>query len=180
MTPAQIEKIMSLVDQYAATRNAGYIGSFGTPAEARAAVEAALRYAPQWPPCRGVPRAGCNYLAACDTVCNKCGEVHRFPFATPSAPTALEPAQRWPVSQDPLTQLQVAAIISDRDTPTGEQSSVVEPRDERAEFEEWCEAHLMPAESDWFRREPDEPDEYRNPMIDMAWEAWQARGLQIK
>lgn len=46
------------------------------------------------------------------------------------APTAVEPAQRWPVSQDPLTQLQVAAIISDRDTPTGEQSSVVEPQDE--------------------------------------------------
>ena len=34
---------------------------------------------------------------------------------TPSAPTAVEPVQRWSVSQDPLTQLQVAAIISERD-----------------------------------------------------------------
>lgn len=29
-----------------------------------------------------------------------------------AAPTEAKPAQRWPVSQDPLTQLQVAAIIS--------------------------------------------------------------------
>lgn len=27
-------------------------------------------------PCRGVTREGCNYLAACGSVCNKCGEVH--------------------------------------------------------------------------------------------------------
>lgn len=26
--------------------------------------------------CPGIPRKGCNYLAVCDTVCNKCGEVH--------------------------------------------------------------------------------------------------------
>lgn len=41
-------------------------------------LEAAL--ATQSPPkeklCRGIPRPGCNYLAACDSVCNKCGKVH--------------------------------------------------------------------------------------------------------
>ena len=26
--------------------------------------------------CKGIPRKGCNYLTACNTVCNKCGEVH--------------------------------------------------------------------------------------------------------
>ena len=27
-------------------------------------------------PCRGVVRDGCNYLAACGALCNKCGERH--------------------------------------------------------------------------------------------------------
>lgn len=26
--------------------------------------------------CKGIPRTGCNYLADCDRVCNKCGKVH--------------------------------------------------------------------------------------------------------
>lgn len=26
--------------------------------------------------CKGIPRTGCNYLADCDRVCNKCGQVH--------------------------------------------------------------------------------------------------------
>jgi len=26
--------------------------------------------------CHGIPRIGCNYLAECGTVCNKCGKVH--------------------------------------------------------------------------------------------------------
>jgi hypothetical protein len=26
--------------------------------------------------CRGIPRRGCDYLAACGTVCNKCGRDH--------------------------------------------------------------------------------------------------------
>jgi hypothetical protein len=30
----------------------------------------------QEPLCKGIPRRGCNYLAPCDTVCNKCGEIH--------------------------------------------------------------------------------------------------------
>jgi hypothetical protein len=28
------------------------------------------------PQCKGIPRKGCNYLAACDRLCNKCGKVH--------------------------------------------------------------------------------------------------------
>ena len=27
------------------------------------------------PRCRGVKHSGCNYLAACGSVCNKCGQV---------------------------------------------------------------------------------------------------------
>ena len=30
--------------------------------------------------CRGIPRAGCNYLAECETVCNKCGQLHAVRF----------------------------------------------------------------------------------------------------
>ena len=33
--------------------------------------------------CRGIPRAGCNYLAECDTVCNKCGRIHNG-YANPN------------------------------------------------------------------------------------------------
>jgi hypothetical protein len=46
--------------------------------EARAKVDtlrAALEQ-PARPLCKGIPRRGCNYLAPCDTVCNKCGEIH--------------------------------------------------------------------------------------------------------
>lgn len=61
----------------------------GIAEEAWDAAEASLRVVappvPTWPPCRGVPRAGCNYLAARDTVCNKCGEVHRFPITQPAS-----------------------------------------------------------------------------------------------
>ncbi|MDE3023453.1 MAG: hypothetical protein KGI54_16660, partial [Pseudomonadota bacterium] len=31
---------------------------------------------PEHQPCKGIPRKGCNYLAACDSICNKCGKVH--------------------------------------------------------------------------------------------------------
>jgi hypothetical protein len=34
------------------------------------------REQPARPLCKGIPRRGCNYLAPCDTVCNKCGEIH--------------------------------------------------------------------------------------------------------
>ena len=40
-----------------------------------AAMEA-KREQPARPLCKGIPRRGCNYLNPCDTVCNKCGEIH--------------------------------------------------------------------------------------------------------
>jgi hypothetical protein len=35
-----------------------------------------MREQPARPLCKGIPRRGCNYLNPCDTVCNKCGEIH--------------------------------------------------------------------------------------------------------
>ena len=45
---------------------------------------------------------------------------------------------------------------------------------ERQRFEEWYEADAMPAESNWFRRDPDAPDEYDRESTCRAWQAWQA------
>lgn len=40
------------------------------------------------PTCQGIPRPGCDYLASCGTVCNKCGREHavRFLSEQPAAP----------------------------------------------------------------------------------------------
>jgi len=72
---------------------------------ARAVLEAVAPPVPEpkWPPCRGVPRAGCNYLAACDSICNKCGQVHRFPDATHTQP-ASEPVA-WHVNHHGSCQI---------------------------------------------------------------------------
>ncbi len=48
--------------------------------------------------CKGIPRAGCDYLAFTDTVCNKCGEVHRHSqmvaaFRSLAAPTPAQEPQ---------------------------------------------------------------------------------------
>lgn len=107
MTPAKIAKIMALVDQYAATRNAGYIGSFGTPAEARAAVEAALRDAPQAEPSDIPPyiygrEAGANEKVWTEAEVRMLvrkrdmlsARVLNLMSAAPSAPTAVEPDER--------------------------------------------------------------------------------------
>jgi hypothetical protein len=45
--------------------------------------------------------------------------------------------------------------------------------DDRARFEAWYEADAMPAEADWFKRDPDAPDEYAHGMTWSAWKAWQ-------
>jgi hypothetical protein len=45
---------------------------------------------------------------------------------------------------------------------------------QRQAFEAWYEADAMPMEGDWFRRDPDEPDEYDSAMTNTAWRAWQA------
>ncbi|VVD91350.1 hypothetical protein PCO31110_01636 [Pandoraea communis] len=47
--------------------------------------------------------------------------------------------------------------------------------DEREAFERWYEAAAMPAESDWFKRETDDPSEYAHGETHSAWLAWQAR-----
>lgn len=110
MTPAQIAKIMALVDQYAATRNAGYIGSFGTPAEARAAVEAALSDAPRaggWvmvpvEPTQTMMQQGKHALyeesmGDFDASLLEIKATYRAMLAArPSAPTAVEPDERTP------------------------------------------------------------------------------------
>jgi hypothetical protein len=46
---------------------------------------------------------------------------------------------------------------------------------ERAAFEAWYEAYCMPGEADWFRRDPEDPDEYDMTNTSSAWAAWQAR-----
>ena len=43
--------------------------------------------------CHGIPRIGCNYLAECDSICNKCGQLHAVQFI-PQAPTT-PPAPAW-------------------------------------------------------------------------------------
>lgn len=51
----------------------------------------------------------------------------------------------------------------------------VDASQEREAFEAWFEADSMPAESDWFRRETDDPDEYAYAPVHWAWKSWQAR-----
>ena len=42
----------------------------------------------------------------------------------------------------------------------------------RAKFEEWYEAHVVPAESDWFKRDAD--GYYVLPFVAHAWDGWLA------
>lgn len=49
---------------------------------------------------------------------------------------------------------------------------------ERENFEAWFEAAAMPSESDWFRREKDDPDEYVHVPTQYAWEGWTARAAR--
>lgn len=44
----------------------------------------------------------------------------------------------------------------------------------RKSFEDWYEASRMPCESDWFKRDPDEPDEYFHTSTISAWDGWKA------
>lgn len=46
---------------------------------------------------------------------------------------------------------------------------------EREAFEAWYEAYCMPGESDWFRRDPEWPDEYEWTHTSEAWNGWKAR-----
>ena len=44
----------------------------------------------------------------------------------------------------------------------------------REEFEVWFDADQLPCESDWFKRDPDSPDEYLFAPTQFSWDAWQA------
>lgn len=59
----------------------------------------------------------------------------------------------------------------------GQSTGVNKPsvEQERELFECWYEADAMPCEGDWFKRDPDEPDEYDSPNTHQAWEAWKFR-----
>lgn len=56
--------------------------------------------------CPGIPRPGCNYLAQCESVCNKCGKLHSTRFLEDSQPAAS--ARRWSTYEqaiaDPIFQ----------------------------------------------------------------------------
>ncbi|CAB4139132.1 Domain of unknown function DUF551 [uncultured Caudovirales phage] len=51
----------------------------------------------------------------------------------------------------------------------------MDEQQERSAFERWYEGHCLPGEADWFRRDPDEPDEYKHGHTSEAWAGWQAR-----
>ena len=55
-------------------------------------IDAALEQ-PARPLCKGIPRRGCNYLAPCDTVCNKCGEIHHHHQMVAQFQAAQQPEQ---------------------------------------------------------------------------------------
>jgi len=50
---------------------------------------------------------------------------------------------------------------------------------QRQAFEAWYEADAMPMEGDWFRRDPDSPDEYESAMTSTAWRAWLASAIRF-
>ena len=54
----------------------------------------------QEPLCKGIPRRGCNYLAACDAACNKCGKVHAHHQMVAQFHAAQQPEQepKWRLS----------------------------------------------------------------------------------
>ncbi len=52
----------------------------------------------QEPKCKGIPRRGCNYLARCDTVCNKCGEIHHHHQMVAQFQAALAQEEQEPVT----------------------------------------------------------------------------------
>lgn len=48
----------------------------------------------------------------------------------------------------------------------------------RQAFETWFEASAMPSEADWFRRDPNNPDEYNLSFVAHAWDGFQA-GFEV-
>jgi hypothetical protein len=61
------------------------------------------REQPARPLCKGIPRRGCNYLAPCDTVCNKCGEIHHHHQMVAQFQAAQQPEQEQATVKESLT-----------------------------------------------------------------------------
>ena len=64
-------------------------------------IEQAQKQEPVVHQCKGIPRKGCNYLAACDSPCNKCGEIHHHHQMVASFYSLTSPPQRQP-EQEPV------------------------------------------------------------------------------
>jgi hypothetical protein len=82
---------------------------------------AALRTAleqPARPLCKGIPRRGCNYLAPCDTVCNKCGEIHHHHQMVAQFEAAQQPEQEpvaWACFKNGELQTELVGTEADVD-----------------------------------------------------------------
>lgn len=73
VVPYTVQIIMDMIENYRMS------GGSAEHHRRKAALEhelAGLVAAVQIQPCPGIPRKGCNYTAACNSICNKCGEVH--------------------------------------------------------------------------------------------------------
>ena len=77
--------------------------------------------------CKGIPRKGCNYLTACDRVCNKCGEIHHhhqmvanFTFPPQRPWVGLDEQDFSAINQSCLTKLQAAisaeSVLKEKNT----------------------------------------------------------------
>lgn len=83
---------------------------------------AALSEQPAPRVCKGIPRVGCNYLAECDSVCNKCGKVHAVHLIPGVGSTA-------PVERVQLSESVILALLSEHttfDLQHGEEPPLVE------------------------------------------------------
>lgn len=54
---------------------------------------------------------------------------------------------------------------------------MIDEEKERKDFEEWYAADCMPAEADWFKRDPEEPTEYFHGSTQSAWSGWLKRAI---
>lgn len=61
-----------------------------------------------------------------------------------------------------------------KETPFPLISEEFKEKDSREAFEARYEAHALPLESDWFRRNKDFPDMYALDFVEHAWDGWKA------
>jgi hypothetical protein len=96
--------------------------------------------------CKGIPRRGCNYLAACDTVCSKCGKVHAHHQMVAQFHAAQQPEPEpvaW-IQPDHLQKARVAPFLC-RVEPTQRCADFVPlythpPREWKGLTDEWIDA----------------------------------------